>query len=109
MNFPKPKARATEAVTVFRDGRECCNIETEAGRNEYMRRITLMWERQRHCCCICYQPMRLAECSFEHEAGRGHGGGHRDDRIEAKGQWINGAAHSGCNYAKGSQRGRYNR
>lgn len=98
------------AVQVFRDGREVCDVLTDVGRAEYMRRIALMWERQKHACCLCYQPMRLSEATFEHEAGRGMGGGHRDDRITLPdGTWTNGAAHAICNSAKGGQRGRYNR
>lgn len=99
----------SDAVRVYRDGREVCDTRTEAGRAEYRRRITLMWERQKHVCCLCYQPMRLSEAIFEHEAGRGMNGGHRDDRIVLPdGTWTNGAAHAGCNGEKGSKRGRYN-
>lgn len=98
-----------EAVKTFLDGREVCQ-KNEAGRNEYQRRITLMWERQKKCCCLCWRPLRRNEATFEHEAGRGMGGGHRDDRIVLPdGTWINGAAHGHCNSEKGSQRGSYNR
>jgi hypothetical protein len=52
--------------------------------------------------------LRLEDATFEHEAGRGHGGGHRDDRIIVNGKNINGAAHRSCNGQKASRRINYN-
>jgi hypothetical protein len=42
--------------------------------------------------------------TFEHQDGRGAGGGHRDDRIEIDGQWNNAAVDPDCNISKGSKR-----
>lgn len=113
--FPKPKDQKRQpvsAVIVYRDRREVCNRDVVSGKAEYERRITLMWERQNHTCCLCLQSMRREAATFEHEAGRGHGGGHRDDRITfwdgTKQRWINGAAHASCNGEKGSKRVSYN-
>lgn len=108
---PKPKETPREqpAVIVYRDGREVCNRLTAAGRAEYHRRIALMWERQQRTCCLCYGRLAFAEATFEHELGRGHGGGHRDDRVTLPdGSWINGAAHGKCNLEKSSRRETYN-
>jgi len=82
--------------------------KTPAGRREYQRRIEAMWKRQRGLCCLCGRPILLAESVFEHQDGRGHGGGNRDDRIEIDGKWINGAACWKCNSEKGSKRIKYN-
>ena len=97
---------------------------TTAGRAEYFRRIRVMWERQggqnAAMCCLYGKvegcPGRLAwkDATFEHEDGRGHGGGHRDDRIEkpdpktGEMKPYNGAAHNLCNIRKGSRRINYN-
>ncbi|MDE2106651.1 MAG: hypothetical protein KGL39_56065 [Patescibacteria group bacterium] len=92
------------------DGTEQCNLRTEAGREEYRRRLAVMWERQRHACCICWRTIRLSEAEFEHEKGRGMGGAHRDDRIRlADGTWLNGASCRTCNTEKGSRRMNYNK
>lgn len=108
--FPKPSEieNPAPAVRVYPDGREVCNLATQAGKDEYKKRTREMVERQDNRCCLCYQPLRKEEATFEHEAGRGMGGGHRDDRIVADGRWVNGAAHSWCNSQKGSKRGTYN-
>jgi hypothetical protein len=52
--------------------------------------------------------MFMWEVTFEHEAGRGMNGGHRDDRIEKDGKWYNGAAHLWCNNLKSGKRMNYN-
>ena len=106
--FPKPRVRHSVAVRVYRDGREVCNLQTKAGRSEYRFRIEQMLLRKKHLCCLCHKPLRLEEATFEHQDGRGMGGGHRDDRIEVDGKPINGAAHGWCNSAKGSRRMNYN-
>jgi hypothetical protein len=46
--------------------------------------------------------------TFDHEDGRGSGGGKRDDRIIKDGRYYNGAAHLACNLWKGSRRIDYN-
>lgn len=96
-----------DAVKVFRDGREVC-AQTVLGRREYQRRIRVMWERQRGLCCICKVPISLMGATFEHQEGRGMGGGHRDDRIEKDGKLYNGVACLYCNWLKGSRRMEYN-
>lgn len=63
-----------------------------------------MYERQGGLCSICNLPMRIDEATFEHQDGRGHGGGYRDDRICIDGKWFNSAAHGMCNVRKGSVR-----
>ena len=69
----------------------------------------------RICCLAEHAPMcpgmirRFVEVSFEHESGKGSGGGKRDDRIEVEGRWQNGASHYAfCNNWKGSRRIDYN-
>jgi hypothetical protein len=109
-------------VRVFKDGRECCNLLTKAGKDEYFRRIRVMWERQGKRCCLendstikdCPGKLTLGEATFEHQDGRGMGGGHRDDRIEkpdpktGKMKPYNGCAHWNCNRQKASRRINYN-
>jgi len=104
--FPKPSQvkKIKPAVRVFRDGREVCDLTIKAGRDEYEHRKWLMWDRQARKCCLCGQPLSRAEMMFEHWDGRGHGGGHRDDRIEKDGKPYNGVAHPLCNSRKGSRR-----
>ena len=112
--FPKPSQikKQSEAVKVFRDGREKCNLLCKAGRDEYERRKDVMHKRQKGICClyghvsICPGPLRRSDAAFEHEAGRTSG--HRDDRIEVNGKPQNGVAHPECNSFKGSRRISYN-
>ena len=97
----------------YDDGREVCDLRTKAGRDEYERRKRQMWQRQRRRCCLelrvkgCPGILRWADASFEHEDGRGMGGGHRDDRTEKDGKPYNGVAHAWCNVLKGSTRVNY--
>ena len=98
------------------DGREICNLLTKAGRDEYFRRVRLMWERQGRRCCLekaigdCPGKLRLAEATFEHQDGRGMNASHRDDRIEKPdpltGEMTpyHGVAHPWCNSRKGGIR-----
>lgn len=118
--WPKPGGKKKEAVHTFKDGREKCNLLTKEGRDIYMARIREMVERQGHRCCLeglvkdCPGGLNLADATFDHDEGRGMGGGHVDDRIwivikdkEDKiigKKKINGAAHSWCNSLKGSVR-----
>lgn len=105
--FPKPSQikQPKPAVRIYRDGREACQLNTKAGRDEYSQRTRLMWERQGKTCRICHKRLALANAVFEHEQGRGFDGSHRDDRIEVDGKPINGAACIICNTKKGSRRG----
>jgi hypothetical protein len=98
-----------EAVKVFADGREVCNLETAAGKREYGQRLEQMIMRQHGYCCLCGEWLRPMDATFDHEDGRGMGGARRDDRIVLpNGTWINGAAHEWCNNEKGSRRIAYN-
>ena len=119
--FPKPSQMQRELphVKVFPDGREVCETcldhpEGSEGRAESKRRKEAMWERQKGICCLygflpqCPGKLRLKDCTFEHEDGRG--GGKRDDRISLPdGTWINGVSHLQCNSAKGSKHIPFNR
>lgn len=92
-----------EFVKVFPCGREVCS-ELSRGRGEYRSRVWLMWERQGARCGLCLMPMREADATFDHEAGRGMGGSKRDDRIvHDDGSWRNAALCFQCNGAKGSR------
>jgi hypothetical protein len=112
----KPKKEPQPAVRILKDGREICNHLTKAGRDEYHRRLREMWDRQKRICCLlghvegCPGRLHLPDLVFEHQDGRGSGGGHRDDRIEkpdpktGEMKPYNGAAHAYCNLKKGSLR-----
>jgi len=93
-----------EAVFVFPDGREVCNTKTTVGKLEYKSRTYQMLERQGMRCAICYSSLGYIWSQFDHQAGRGSGGGHRDDRIVVDGQWHNAALCHSCNTQKGSRR-----
>jgi hypothetical protein len=90
-------------------GREVLDLKTKAGFREYVRRKLFMRERQNDLCSLCGEWMALDDCTFEHEDGKGHGGGHRDDRTEKPDvngdiQDYNSAAHGHCNILKASVR-----
>jgi hypothetical protein len=110
MAFPKPgDVRQTrEAVTIYDDGRMVCNLKTTRGRAEYEAIKAAMWVRDGQRCCICGDPIPLAEITFQHTHGRGAGGGKRDDRpewVDAEGkQHRNGVAHLKCNSQAGSRK-----
>lgn len=103
---------------VAHDGREILNLRTVKGRKEYSFRKEIAAQRQRNVCCLfgecptCPRLLLGYYFSFEHEFGRGHGGGKRDDRIEITVNgltfWVNGAAHFECNAWKGSRVIAYN-
>jgi hypothetical protein len=99
--------RYVDGVLIFPDGREVCDKKSLQGREEYKRRIWQMRIRQKGICCLCGLPLRRDEATFEHQAGRGMNGSHRDDRIVVDGKPQNGAAHVLCNAMKGSRRMRY--
>ena len=110
--FPKPSQvkKKPEAVRIMKDGREICRLNIKAGMDEYVRRKRAMWERQNKRCCLeglipdCPGKLRWEDATFEHSEGRGHGGGHRDDRILVDGSPQNGVSHPHCNVAKASRR-----
>lgn len=110
--FPKPSELRVprSPVTTYLDGREVCDTTTAAGYREYRRRILTMLQRQNYQCGLqvsrmCPGFLPFSSATFEHEDGRGSGGGHRDDRIERDGKPYNCAACGWCNAKKGSQRG----
>lgn len=103
----KQRSKPTVAVQTLRDGRERC-LDNKSGRAEYRWRTMEMLERQGGMCCLCGLPLRPDGATFEHEFGRGMGGGKRDDRITLpNGTQQNGAAHGHCNFRKGSRRVAY--
>lgn len=83
-------------------GREVCS-PTASGRRDYDRRREAMMVRQNFLCAIC---RRLFLCvEFDHEAGRGSNGNHRDDRLfHEDGSWRNAALCTACNTWKASKR-----
>jgi hypothetical protein len=116
---PKQVKKKPVAIRVFKDGREVCNLNIKEGRDTYMQRIRDMRDRQGKVCCLygviqeCPGFLALKDATFEHQDGKGHGGGHRDDRImrpDKKGvlRPYNGAAHYKCNALKASRRLPYN-
>jgi hypothetical protein len=100
--------KTSEAITYPNGpgGREVCN-KNAAGRREYRHRVQVMHERQGGLCAICWRPLRLEQATFDHENGRGMGGGKRDDRIVVDGQLQNAAVHGLCNSNRGSSRTPY--
>jgi hypothetical protein len=115
--FPKPGQikKKPEAVKVFPNGREICNIKCKTGLDEYLRRKRIMWERQNKKCGLQIAPqckerqgrLLIDECTFDHDNGRG--GGKQDDRIEkpnpetGKMEPVNHAVCWWCNSLKGSR------
>lgn len=110
------KQKNKPAIRRLKDGREIINLLTKEGRDEYMRRIRTMWERQGRRCCLegwikeCPGTLKISDATFEHQDGRGMDAGHRDDRIEKPDpktgeiRPYNGAAHAWCNSRKLSRR-----
>ncbi len=99
--FSKPAKRKPEPV----DSTTVVCPPTPTGRREYLRRIIEMVDRQQNVCAICELPLIYLEATFDHEAGRGMGGGHRNDLIEHEdGSWMNAALHARCNALKSSVR-----
>lgn len=92
--------RKKAAVRVFTDGREVVHRA-----RIYMERTEAMAKRQKNKCAMCMLSFAIVgRPTFDHEAGRGMGGGHRDDRIEVNGKWQNAALCVACNGLKGSRR-----
>lgn len=84
------------------NGRQVCSPNA-AGRREYERRTKAVSDRQKGKCAICL--LVGAKLRLDHQDGRGHGGGHRDDRIlDEKGMWMNAGLCDFCNGCKGSKR-----
>jgi len=110
--FPKPSQvkKIKPAVRVFRDGREVCDQTTKAGRDEYERRKFEMRDRQKFICPLCNLFLPKSDTTYDHWDGRGHGAGHRDDRIfkpnprTGELEPYNSAVHWLCNSKKGSRR-----
>ena len=103
--FVAPK----EAVKVYPDGREVLNLRVKAGRQEYYSRTLQMLNRQCGFCAICGTPTIFLLVEYDHEAGRGANGGHRDDRLmKPDGKWQNAALCRRCNALKGSKRYHWN-
>jgi len=92
-----------ESIHTYPDGRQVCS-DTAAGKREYKARTVEMWERQEGLCAICGLWIELRLATFEHQDGRGNGGGFRDDRTTIDGEWHNAAVHGHCNTEKGSKR-----
>ena len=101
MSCQKPNRLPKPAIKVYPDGREVCNMSTPLGRGEYFGRLGEMVERQMYVCALCPSD---DGAYFDHEAGRGAGGGLRDDRIVVDGHWQNAALCYSCNQEKGSKR-----
>lgn len=99
--FPKPSQvrKKPEAVRVFRDGREVCNLLCKEGMDEYIRRKRVAWESQGKICPLCNQKLAWKDSTVDHKLPRGMGGGSRDDR-----QGNIQAVHGLCNSLKGSRR-----
>jgi hypothetical protein len=100
---------------VMGDGRVVLDTSRSLGRALYRSLLYEMVSRQGWRCCLhgycpsCPGSLRGYDPTFDHENGRGMGGGKRDDRIVLpNGQWQNGAAHNACNSWKGSRRIEYN-
>lgn len=78
------------------------DLDTKEGQRIYKSRTVAMFMRQGLSCALC---PAWGNIQFDHEAGRGHGGGHRNDAItDADGNWINAALCEHCNSLKGSKR-----
>jgi hypothetical protein len=111
--FPKPKDSKKPpkpAVKVYRDGRECCNMLTKAGRDEYSHRVDIMFDNQGKRCGLRITPQCLEKqgrwprsmMQFGHPRSRG--GGKRDDRISIDGKPSGAAALCPfCNIRQGSR------
>ena len=97
--FVAPK----EAVKIYPDGRRVCNLKSAEGKRAYEWNTDLMAQRQFWKCAICHHRYD-GLLTFDHEAGRGLGGSHRDDRIIVDGRWQNAALCPPCNILKGSKR-----
>ena len=101
--YPKPRrSRERYAYRTMPDGREICN-KTALGRAEYRKRTLAMAERQGWRCELCGLAMTPDTVTFDHQQGRGMGGGKRDDRMELNGLRFNAAVHGICNADKASR------
>lgn len=103
LDIYKTKPPPPEPIKYLPDGREICNLKTEAGKLAYKERTLAMARRQNFRCCLCGQRMTAEEATFDHQHRRGMGGSKTDDRIEVDGKRQNGAAHWKCNSEKGSR------
>jgi len=112
--IPRPNEVKKEvvAVKVFPSGREVCNQLTKPGRDEYHRRVRVMWERQDRKCGLQISPqckerngrLLIDEAQFDHSNSRGMDGYKRDDRIiDDDGKPMNMSVCCWCNSLKGSR------
>lgn len=102
LSIYREKKRRLPPFETYGEREVCTN--TIAGRAEYKRRTYEMEKRQDFRCAICTR-IAGSRMQFDHQAGRGSGAGHRDDRILTDdGAWLNAALCHGCNLAKGSRR-----
>lgn len=108
---PVPKYLCADGVFRFPNGREVCQLTSKLGRDAYINRKRVMWERQGRICCLygfipeCLRDLYWKDAAFAHEVPCGQGGGSRDDRVTLPdGRRLNGAAHRICNMLQGSRR-----
>jgi hypothetical protein len=93
-----------EAVKTYPDGREVCQGNA-AGKREYDARRVELWMRQDGLDAITGEWVDVNVAEFDHQAGRGSNGGHRDDRIvDENGNWMNAMLSHKSNSLKGSTR-----
>ncbi len=109
---PGEMKKEVEVERVFRDGRTKINQLCKEGRDEYHRRVRIMWERQDRKCGLQISPpckgrggrLLIDEAQFDHSYGRGMEGGKRSDSIVDKdGNPTNMAVCCWCNIMKGSR------
>ena len=92
-----------EFSKIYADGREKL-LDNAAGKRVYRARTLEMWERQKGLCAICANSIDETQATYDHERGRGLGGGNRDDRIIRDGEWMNAMLCMACQGVKGSRR-----
>lgn len=100
LSCQKPPKRRKQAI---KKNGISLNLKTAEGKRLYEARTYEMSLAQGCLCAICRQLM--LEPTFDHALGRGHGGGHRDDRaFDEAGNQVNAAVCVKCNGIKGSKR-----